>query len=209
MAMPEHARENRVRFRACCNSRWSRYAYGTLLLVITITACFRHDALAERRRGIELLTLGRTVDAIGCFERALAVRDDAETRRLLADALKSIGRTEDASREYRRALTLDPKNAAAWFNYGNLLRTQFHDSRGALEAYRKAAEADPNFAEAQFSLGAMLMETGDWEAAVVTLQSALQVAKSDAAWRADAETALQTARIRALEAQGQLEPPRR
>jgi tetratricopeptide (TPR) repeat protein len=196
---------------SCCNSRWRWYAAAGVFLVVAVFAWFRRDAVdpvLERRHGIELVTLGRTADAIGCFERALAVRDDAETRRLLADALKSIGRFDDASREYKHALTLEPKNAAAWFNYGNLLRTQFHDSRGALEAYRKASEADPNFGEAQFSLGAMLMETGDWEAAVLTLQSALQVAKPDAAWRADAETALQTARIRSLEAQGKLKPPR-
>lgn len=197
---------------ACCGSRWHWYAAGSLLAVVAIVAWFRRDAIdpaAERRQGIALVTLGRLPDAIGCFERALAVRDDAETRRLLADALKSLGRFDDASREYKRSLTLDPKSAATWFNYGNLLRTEFHDKRGALEAYRKASEADPNWGEAQFSLGAMLMEFADYEAAVSAFQSALQIAKPDAAWRADAEATLGIARLRALEAQGALPPPRK
>ena len=196
---------------ACCSSRWRWYAAGSLLAVVAIVAWLQKGAVdpdLERRQGIAYVTLGRLPDAVGCFERALAVRDDSETRRLLADVLKTLGRFDDASREYKRALALDPRNAGAWFNYGNLLRTGFHDRRGALEAYRRASEADPNYGEAQFSMGVMLMETTDFEAAIVTLQSALQVAKPDAAWRADAETALQTARIRALEAQGKLKPPR-
>jgi tetratricopeptide (TPR) repeat protein len=195
----------------CCRSRWRWYAAGGLLAVVAIIAWLRREAVdpdLERRQGVAFVTLGRMPDAIGCFERALAVRDDSETRRLLADALKTLGRFDDASHESKRALTLDAGNAAAWFNYGKLLRTEFHDKRSALEAFRKASEADPNYGEAQFSLGVMLMETADYETAVAALQSALQVAKPDAAWRADAETALQTARIRALEAQGKLKPPR-
>jgi tetratricopeptide (TPR) repeat protein len=196
---------------ACCRSRWRWYAVGSLLAVVAIVAWFGRDAIdpaAERREGIALVTLGRLPDAIGCFERALTVRDDAETRRLLADSLKALGRFDDASREYKRSLTLDPKSAATWFNFGNLLRTQFHDTRSALEAYRQASEADPSLGEAQFSLGAMLMEIADYEAAVAALQSALQVAKPDAAWRADAEATLGVARLRALEAKGALKPPR-
>jgi tetratricopeptide (TPR) repeat protein len=195
----------------CCRSRWRWYAVLGLVAALAVIAWIRSGAVdpdAERRQGVAYVTLGQLPEAIGCFERALTVRDDAGTRRLLADALKAVGRHEDAAREYKRALTLAPRDAAAWFNYGNLLRTEFHDKRGAAEAYRHAAEADPALGEAQFSLGAMLLELGDFEAAVATLQSALQVAKPAASWRADAETALGVARIRALEAQGKLKPAR-
>lgn len=166
------------------------------------------DAGELRREGQALLEQGRTADAIGAFERALTAGDDATLRLLLAGALKAVGRPEDASREYKRALTLEPRNAVVWFNYGNLLRVEFKDVRSALEAYRQASECDSNFGEAQFSLGAMLLETGDHDAAIATLQSALQVAKPGATWRADAENTLNLARLRRLEAQGKLKPPR-
>ena len=163
---------------------------------------------ATQREGADLLAQGRTAEAIGAFERSLAEREDAATRVQLAGALKAVGRPEDASREYKRALTLDPRNAVAWFNFGNLLRVDFKDVRSALEAYRKATECDPSFGEAQFSLGGMLLETGDYETAILTLQSALQVAKPDAPWRTDAQNALDLARLRSLEKQGKLKPPR-
>lgn len=167
------------------------------------------DPILEKQAGARHLLEGRPAEAVPHFERALGVADDAETRFQLANALKAAGRAADASREYKRALTLDPHNAAIWFNFGNLLRGEFHDTRNALEAYRRATENDPTFADAQFSLGAMLLESGDFDAAVATLQSALQIAPPGAAWRADAETTLDVARLRAAEAKGLLPPPRK
>jgi len=197
---------------ACCRSPWGWIAAAVVALVIGAVTWMNHqaiDPIALRREGADLLTRGRTAEAIGTFERALVERDEAATRILLAGAWKTLGRSEEASREYKRALTLEPQNAVAWFNFGNLLRVDLRDTRSALEAYRKASECDPNMGEAQFSLGAMLIETGDYETAVAALKSALQVAPPDAPWRADAETALNLARLRALEAQGKLPPPRK
>ncbi|MDZ4773063.1 MAG: tetratricopeptide repeat protein [Planctomycetota bacterium] len=196
---------------ACCRSPWRWIGVGSLVVVVALIAWLRPDAIdpvVERRDGVAHAQAGRTAEAIGCFERALVASDDATTRLMLADALKSVGRFDAASREYKKALTLEPKNAIAWFNFGNLLHTHFHDARGALEAYRKASEADPTMGVAQFSLGLMLIETHDFETAVLTLQSALQIGNPTAAWRADAQTALDLARIRNLEAQGKLKPPR-
>lgn len=196
---------------ACCRSPWRWIAVAAIVAAggaFVWLSRHRIDAEDLRREGQAFLEQGRTAEAIGAFERALTVGDDATIRLLLAGALKAVGRPEDASREYKRALTLEPRNAVAWFNYGNLLRIEFKDVRSALEAYRTASECDPNFGEAQFSLGAMLLETGDHDAAIATLQSALQVAKPGATWRADAENALNLARLRRLEAQGRLKPPR-
>lgn len=203
---------NVTQIPACCRSPWRWIALAGVLVAggaLTWLSRPPADPPDTQHSGAELLAQGRTIEAIGAFERALAARDDVGTRVQLAGALKAVGRRDDASREYKRALSLDPKNAVAWFNYGNLLRVEFKDVRGALEAYRKASECDPNLGEAQFSLGAMLMETGDWEAAAAALQSALQVAKPDASWRSDARSALDLARIRDLEKRGLLGPPSR
>jgi cytochrome c-type biogenesis protein CcmH/NrfG len=58
-------------------------------------------------------------------------------------------------------------------------------------------------------LGALLIETGDYEAAVLTLQSALQAAKPDVPWRADARATPDMERARALGATGVLRSPRK
>ena len=192
------------------NRKWFIIAIAlAVALVLYWRQATAVDPLAEQQNGIRLLEEGRPTDAVPCFERALAVTEDAATRFHLANALKAAGRPADASREYKRALTLDPHNAAVWFNFGNLLRGEFHDTRNALEAYRRATESDPNFADAHYSLGVMLLESGDFEATVAALQSALQLAPPAATWRADADTALNIARLRVVEAQGKLPPPRK
>lgn len=184
-----------------------------IALAVALVLYWRHatavDPVVERQNGVRFLEQGRPADAVPCFERALSIADDADTRFHLANALKSAGRPADASREYKRVLTLDPHNAKAWFNFGNLLRGEFHDARNALEAYQRAAENDPAFADAQYALGLTLLETNDFEASVATLQSALQIAPPDASWRTEATTALDIARLRALEAKNLLHPPRK
>jgi Flp pilus assembly protein TadD len=104
-------------------------------------------------------------------------------------------------------LALDPRNATTWFNLGNSLRDVRHDRRGAVEAFRHATESDPNMAEAHFSLGAALIDLGDFEGAIASIQAALQLAPENVSWRKDAENALTLAHVRGAEKKGQLQPP--
>jgi tetratricopeptide (TPR) repeat protein len=166
------------------------------------------SSVAEsRRQGAALFEQGRYADAVKEFERALAVEDDVPTRIDYANALKKLGRSDEAEAQYRRVLAGDPRNATAWFNLGNSLRDERHDTRGAVEAFRHATESDPDMAVAHFSLGAALIDLGDYEAAIASIQAALQLAPENAPWRKDAENALTLAHVRDAEKKGLLQPP--
>lgn len=164
---------------------------------------------AERARAFALLEQGHAAEAIPVYEGALALVDDVGARINLANALKAVGRVADASNEYQHVLRLAPRHADAWYDYGNLLYRSMHDARGAVEAWRKATECDPNLGEAHFALGVALLESGDYETAVASLQAAVQVAPRQASWRPDAESALDVARLRLAEQRGVLPPPRK
>lgn len=169
-----------------------------------------HDARArfevERARGFAAQQAGRATEAVAAYERALALVDDLDTHANLANALKATGRVDEAQREYDLVLAARPNDADTWYNLGNLRHRQRHDAQGAIEAYRRATEANPELGEAHFALGAVLLELGDTETAIVSLQAALQVSPT-AAWRQDAENALALARIRDAERRGTLPPP--
>ncbi len=166
------------------------------------------SSVAElRRQGAALFEEGRYADAVDAYERALGLEDDVPTCINYGNALKKLGRVDDADAQYRRVLARDPRNATAWFNLGNLMRDARHDARGAVEAFRHATESDPQMAVAHFSLGAALIDLGDYEAAIASIQAALQLAPENVTWRKDAENALTLAHVRDAEKKGLLQPP--
>ena len=154
---------------------------------------------AERARGAGLYAQGRFAEAVEAYEHALEHGDDAQTRAQLAQALEALRRFDEAGEQYRRALSLDAHDGAAWYDYGNLLRSHMKDYRGAIDAYRRAIDERPLLAEAHFALGAVLLDIGEPDDAAASIESSLSLAPPDASWRPDAEEALLVARTRAAQ----------
>lgn len=113
-------------------------------------------------------------------------------------ALRSVrlGRFDEAAEHYRRALGRDPRNGLTWYSYGELLRTQLRDFRGAQDALRRATDLRPDMPEAHLGLGLVLLELDEPEDAAAAIESSLSLAPPNATWRADAENALLVARTR-------------
>jgi tetratricopeptide (TPR) repeat protein len=89
-----------------------------------------------------------------------------------AQSAEEGGDIEAAARLYRRIMRIDPKDPAAAFNMGNLLRGS--GRRTEVEAaYRAATKADSSFAEAWYNLADVLDDAGRCEEAVVCLERAL------------------------------------
>ena len=90
---------------------------------------------------------------------------------LLAGVYRGSGRVDDALAVYRRALEIDPGNARALVNLGNLhaLRQEF---ALAQTHYRRAIEADPTMALAQYNSHLAHLETFHLEAAEDALREA-------------------------------------
>jgi tetratricopeptide (TPR) repeat protein len=89
-----------------------------------------------------------------------------------AQAAEDANDAATAERLYRRVMKLDPEDAAAPYNLGNLLR----ENGKVIEAeasYRAAVAADPEFVEAWYNLADMLDEQGRANEAIVCLQRAI------------------------------------
>lgn len=82
------------------------------------------------------------------------------------------GRQADAERSYRRAIELDPADAAAQFNLGNVLLTLGRPAAAA-ERFAQAAALDPGMAIAWFNLAHARDEEGRAAEAAEALRSAI------------------------------------
>jgi tetratricopeptide (TPR) repeat protein len=98
--------------------------------------------------------------------------DDADAAFAQAQGAEEQGDAETAERLYRRAMKMDPGDAAAPFNLGNVLRASGRNLE-AEAAYRAAAKADPEFAPAWYNLADALDDQGRAAEAIGCLEHAL------------------------------------
>jgi len=91
-----------------------------------------------------------------------------------AQAAEEAKDIEAAQRLYRKVMRLDPRDPAAAFNLGNLLRS-IGQKIEAEAAYRAATKADPRFAEAWYNLADILDDQSQSDKAVVCLKRALDI----------------------------------
>jgi len=87
---------------------------------------------------------------------------------------------EEAIALYTKALELDPENAAAYHNLGNVLSDK-GDQDGAIAKYQRAIELNPNFFAGYYSLGNVLSAKGDQDGAIIKYQRAIELA-ANFAW---------------------------
>jgi tetratricopeptide (TPR) repeat protein len=99
--------------------------------------------------------------------------DDADAVFAAAQAAEERGDAANAERHYRRAMKLDPADAAAPFNLGNVLRAAGRPLE-AETAYRAAAKADPDFALAWYNLADVLDEQRRTKEAIDCLERAIE-----------------------------------
>jgi Flp pilus assembly protein TadD len=92
-----------------------------------------------------------------------------------AQSAEEAGDIAQAERLYRILMKSDPRDAAAPFNLGNLLRASARNVE-AEAALRAATRTDSTFADAWYNLSDLLDEQGRVEAAIECLRTALRVA---------------------------------
>jgi tetratricopeptide (TPR) repeat protein len=92
-----------------------------------------------------------------------------------AQAAEEIGNIAEAERLYRVLMKCDPSDAAAPFNFGNMLRSNGRRVE-AESALRAATRADPMFAEAWYNLSDLLDDQGRSKDAIECLRKALRAA---------------------------------
>jgi tetratricopeptide (TPR) repeat protein len=113
------------------------------------------DAITHYNLGFVLTRLGRAVEAVGEYERALE-RDPShvKARTNLAVTLFGLGQVERAARELTRVLAVDPDNASVHTNLGAVLAHQGQVER-AVREFQEALRIDPQQAQARIALEAL------------------------------------------------------
>jgi len=102
-----------------------------------------------------------------------AARENADELFEQAQAADQAKDAETAERLYRRLMRVDPRDPAAAFNLGNLLRAVGRKTE-AEAAYRAATKADGGFAEAWYNLADILDDRGKTDQAERCFAQALK-----------------------------------
>ena len=109
-----------------------------------------------------------------CHGALAPVVSTVATDELMREAQRAIaeGRAADAQRLLRRLLELEPGVICAWNLLGDVLKPT--DAIAASEAWWHALELDPDNAEASFNLGNRNLESGEYGAAAIHYERALE-----------------------------------
>ncbi|MGD0617916.1 MAG: tetratricopeptide repeat protein [Bryobacteraceae bacterium] len=140
-----------------------------------ITARGRPVAEFSNTLGNVLVALGRSGDAVQCFEEAVAVQpDNVAAHKNLADLLSSLERHVEAEAHYTKVLRLNPNDAATHNNMGGvfLVRGMFQE---AANSFAQAIRLDRSCAEAYSNMGHALRELGLLKEAVDCLSAAIRL----------------------------------
>lgn len=143
-------------------------ARGQAVLWREPTALWRHalavtrdNDVAHMSLGVLLDNAGRSEEALGHLEAALAIKQRSETHYNAGNVCGRLGRVADAERHYRQSLQLYPGRLEAALNLGALLGQQgrLPDAREVLLA---AAARRPESAAVQYNLAAVAWLQGDF-----------------------------------------------
>jgi len=126
-------------------------------------------------RGGSLGALGRFTEALGCFDKALAIDlQDAMAWSNKGAVLVELERWEEAIACFDKALASDPRHAMAWHNKASvLIELGRHDE--AMACFNKALAFDPQYVSAWNNKGRALADSGKHEEAVACFDKALAI----------------------------------
>ncbi len=147
---------------------------------------------SRRLMGHSYMRLLKWPEAISQLQMVLTMTPhDAESRRLLVDAhisygagLAEGGEFDGAIAEFRRALSLDERNATARYN----LAAALFDAQKLEESFSEAQRAlamNPTNADAHHLAGKLLALQGRLKDSVVSLETALKLSPNDTSIRDD------------------------
>lgn len=140
------------------------------------------NAPATFNYGNSLLATGNSLGAIQSYEQALKLKPDYLDAMINLGIALGLAGKNDRSQQwfgvaqswFEKALALDPKNAVAMNNLGNILRQQGRSEEAVLH-YRKALDLRPDYAEAAINLATGLHDLGLLDEALENCRKALRL----------------------------------
>jgi predicted O-linked N-acetylglucosamine transferase (SPINDLY family) len=122
----------------------------------------RDDAEALNRRGVALLELKRTEEAVVSFQHCLRLApDNAPAHNNLGNAYRELDRYESALGSYARAVELAPSVASFWFHQAQILMAMDR-SEDAIESLDRTLELAPDHGHALGTRVAAQRGLCDW-----------------------------------------------
>ncbi|MEW6619491.1 MAG: serine/threonine-protein kinase, partial [bacterium] len=133
------------------------------------------EAWELSNKGTALLNLGRSQEAISCYDEALEINPkDAEVWNNKGVTLKNLGRYQEAISCYDEALEIDPRDAETWNNKGTAL-DNLGRPQEAISCCDKALEINPRYAVAWYNKGNVLGRLGRYNEAISCYDKALEI----------------------------------
>jgi len=134
----------------------------------------RNSAMLHIGLGTIYMQQGKVDQAIPEFQIAVRQRPDSTTFNNLGVALSLKGKIDEAIKCHKKAIQLDPRNAEAYYNLGNIFYSQ-DNFKKAIGEYEKAVSINPKYTKAHINLGVSLMEEGWLDQAARHLAEALKI----------------------------------
>lgn len=102
----------------------------------------------------------------------------------LANALRDQGNYEEAIKEYKEAISLDPKVMTSYINLGNMYQYSLDKKDEAVKVYQEAISQNPDSADAYVLLGILYEGSGDKDGAKKNFQKVLDMQPENQAAKA-------------------------
>ncbi len=169
-----------------------RFEFGLALADYERTLALQPNSIdALIGRGAALSQIDRLPEALGCYDQAIALGGDGETRGLAARgaALAEVGETEEARQTLRRATESGVNSGGAWQSFVDLVKFEAGDPAFAAMEARLAETERKRPSEAQalhFALAKAYLDVGDSERAFAHLDAANHMKRAQFAYDADA-----------------------
>jgi protein O-mannosyl-transferase len=141
-------------------------------------ALYSDAAMALSVRAASHARLGDTAAALRDFDSAIRITPNATFLMNRGILKRNTGDMAGAVKDFSEIIQLDPRHVRAWYERADTYRMQGSWARAATD-YEAVLKLNPAHAKAALLLGAALVETGDNERAVVTLNNALALGYPD------------------------------
>jgi tetratricopeptide (TPR) repeat protein len=181
----------------CGSQPWRRRAFGTasvlaLLLLMGCAwrqtaywrnseslwrhalACNAQDAYAQGSLGLTLHEAGKIEEAVGHYQKAIALRPDEVVYNNLGIILAGRQQYDKAVRYFEMAVKISPEYAGAHANLGHILADQGHLDE-AVDHFRKSLAFDSNNPDTYCRLGNALYQQGKDTEAAESWRKAIQL----------------------------------
>ncbi|MGB0931879.1 MAG: caspase family protein [Chitinophagales bacterium] len=151
---------------------------ATIILFPLLSLTLSVDAQVFYTQGVKAYNNEDYKDAIELFTKS--INSDKEkgfiglSYNYRGKSYQILKKNNKAIDDYHKAIELNPNNATAYFNRGQLRDSYVNDKKGALVDYTIAIKLDAKYEEAYFSRASLKSEMGDFKGALADYNTILK-----------------------------------